>query len=136
MKLLETNWDAPQGATPVEVEYPDALIAEFVNWIRRSPAWKENPEIVERRLIVFNRKLAEHRNTVGQTSPGATVSGGSTSPAVPTGLLGRMADPAFRAEVERALKEYKMIHAKANRLAALERARAAKKARTQDAVPL
>jgi hypothetical protein len=117
MKLHETNWDAPGGAATVEVEYPDALIQDFMNWIRKTTAWLENPELVERRVRRLNGLLADHRNTVGP----------SASPVATTGLLGRMADPAFRAAVEAALREYRLIQAKVNRTAALERARAAKK---------
>ena len=121
MKLRETNWDAPGGASEVEVEYPDAPIIDLVNWLRKTSAWLENPELVERRVRRLNGLLADYRD-----SPGAAASGGTAS-AVPAGLLGRMADPVFRTAVEAALKEYRLIQAKINRTAALERARAAKK---------
>lgn len=62
MRLIETDWDAPGGASPVEVEYPDAVIAEFMNWIRRTTAWLESPELVERRVRRLNAVLMDHRN--------------------------------------------------------------------------
>jgi len=130
MRLKETDWNAPGGAAEVEVEYPDAPIVDVVNWLRRTSAWLENPELVERRVRRLNGILADHRNTVGQISPGAPASGG-----VPAGLLGRMADPSFRTAVEAALKEFKAIQGKVNRLAALELARAAKQAK-RGAVPV
>jgi hypothetical protein len=119
MRLKETNWDAPGGASEIEVEYPDAPIIDLVNWLRKTSAWLENPELVERRVRRLNGLLADYR-----ASPGAAASATS---AVPAGLLGRMADPVFRTAVEAALKEYRLIQAKINRTAALERARAAKK---------
>jgi hypothetical protein len=122
VRLKETDWDAPGGAAEVEVEYPDAPIIDLVNWLRKTSAWIENPELVERRVRRLNGILADHRNR----PPGPV---GTTPTVVPAGFLGRLADPVFRAEVERALKEYKTIQAKANRVAALERARDAKQAK-------
>lgn len=62
VKLKETDWDHPGGAMPVDVEYPAALVVEFVNWIRRTSAWLENPDIVERRLRKLNAVLMDVRN--------------------------------------------------------------------------
>ena len=62
MRLHETDWDAPGGAATVEVDYPDAMIQDLVNWLRQTTAWRENPAIVERRMLQFNRKAADHRN--------------------------------------------------------------------------
>lgn len=62
MKLQETDWDAPGGAATVERDYPNAPIADFVNWIRKTSAWRENPELVERRVRKLERELSEIRN--------------------------------------------------------------------------
>jgi hypothetical protein len=135
VRLKETNWDAPGGASDIEVDYPDAPITDLVNWLRRTSAWLENPELVERRVRRLNGQLMDYRNAVGNGVVDAAPAIQAAIDAASRGLLGRMADPAFRAEVERALKEYRAIHAKANRLAALERARDAKRAK-RDAVSL
>ena len=50
MKLTEVDWNAPGGAAEVEVDYPDAPLAEFLNWLRRTSAWHETPGRVERRI--------------------------------------------------------------------------------------
>ncbi len=127
MRLKETDWNAPGGAADVEVEYPDAPIQDLVNWLRKTSAWLENPELVERRVRRLNGVLADHRNATARAG-GNGASAAQDTPAVP-GLLGRLADPQFRAAVEAALKEYKRIAGAANRIAALERARAAKQAK-------
>ncbi len=72
MQLLETNWDAPGGAAAVPVDYPDAPIQEFVNWIRRTSAWVENPDIVERKVRKLNAVLLEHRNGTAQAEETAS----------------------------------------------------------------
>ena len=130
MRLKETDWNAPGGASEVEVEYPDAPIIDLVNWLRRTSAWIENPELVEQRVRRLNGELADFRNRPAAALPSPTVGTLSAWP----GLFARLADPEFRAKVEAALKEYKTIQAKANRLAALERARDAKAAKR--AVPV
>lgn len=64
MKLKEIDWNAPGGATEIDFEYPDAPIVEFMNWLRRTTAWRENPEIVERRVRQLNMVLMDHRNAL------------------------------------------------------------------------
>jgi len=73
MKLRETNWDAPGGAAEYEVEYPDAVIADFVNWMRKSSAWLENLELVHRRVRRLNGVLSDWRDSPMATSDGAVV---------------------------------------------------------------
>lgn len=62
MHLREYDWDAQ---LMVEVEYPDELIADFVNWLRQTKQWKESvslPETVYNRYLLFERKLTDARN--------------------------------------------------------------------------
>lgn len=127
MRLKETDWNARGGAADVEVEYPDKPIQEFVNWIRKSAAWRENPELVERKVRHLNGLLMDHRNAVaaGKVKPTETPSG------TEAWLEQYMADPKVRADVERRLKGYRADQAKANRKAALEKARAAKAAKRE-----
>lgn len=76
MKLKEVDWNAPSGATEIEVEYSDAPIQEFMNWLRRTSAWKENGELVEVRLRKLNRGLIEEKNAAqarAATPPAAAV---------------------------------------------------------------
>lgn len=73
MYLTEVDWDAPGGAANVQVEYPDDVIAEFVNWARKTTAWLENPDIMERRVRKLNRDLSEWRAARGQNLPGTVM---------------------------------------------------------------
>ena len=61
MKLQEEDWSGPTIRV-VEFDYPDELIADFMNWLRRTPTWKDRPELMERRLKVLNERLAEYKN--------------------------------------------------------------------------
>lgn len=126
MKLQEVDWNAPGGAATIEVDYPDALVQDLVNWLRRSSAWKENPELVERRMVKFNRDLAEHRNAV---ATGAKVGGQESA------WSQRLrSDPKLRDEVERGLRTVRAEEAKAHRVAGLAKARSAKRAKAARAV--
>lgn len=59
MKLKETEWtDQPRT---IEVEYPDAIVTKFVNWLRGTRAWHEDVEMVHRNVLALNRELAEYR---------------------------------------------------------------------------
>lgn len=69
MQLLETDWDAPGGATKVPYEYPNTIAEEFLNWLRQTSAWRENQEIVERRVNKLNRDLSAYRNRPRDTAP-------------------------------------------------------------------
>lgn len=62
MKLHETNWDTPSGATTIDVEYPDAIIQSFVNWMRTSKRWMDDPEMLIRRFRKMNSELMDSRN--------------------------------------------------------------------------
>lgn len=116
MKLQEIDWNNPAGASPVEVEYPDALIQEFMNWLRRTTAWKEDVSVVDRRLGALNRKLVEIKNAGGH-KPSLAVNGV---------LAELLANPESRAKIEAELKRLRELEGKANRAAALKRARDAK----------
>jgi len=61
MRLMELDWDAPGGVAERAVEYPTELGEDFLNWLRRTSAWKENPALVEHRLRRLNAALHEHR---------------------------------------------------------------------------
>jgi hypothetical protein len=61
MRLKEIDWEAPGGAAPIEIEYPDQVIADFMNWLRRTSRWKETPGEVEQMVRILNDKLRDHR---------------------------------------------------------------------------
>lgn len=92
MKLKELDWNAPGGVASIEVEYPDAPIKEFMDWLRQTPAWRENPPLVEHRLRRLNATLADilnDRNLVaaatlgGGPTPDLMLVGASTAPTPP-----------------------------------------------------
>jgi hypothetical protein len=58
MRLREWDWAHQQYVT---VDYPDDIVARFVDWLRTTSAWKENPEIVYRRFVRLNHELAATR---------------------------------------------------------------------------
>ncbi len=62
MQLRE--WDDKAGPSGgfVEIEYPDEIIKEFVDYFRTTKRWREDPEIVYARWMVFERNLTEVRN--------------------------------------------------------------------------
>ncbi len=66
MRLKE--WDDTAGPSGgyVEVEYPDSIIKEFVDYFRTTKRWREDPEIVYARWMVFERNLTEVRNQAAQ----------------------------------------------------------------------
>lgn len=80
MKLFETDWDAPGGAKQVEVDYPDAIIQGFVNWMRTTKRWLDDPEMLERRFRKMNSELAESRQRPRPIAAPATTSTPSTEP--------------------------------------------------------
>ena len=61
MRLREWDWDKQAF---VEVDYPDAPIAEFINWLRTTKAWHADPEIVHRKLLYLNKGFSEHRQSI------------------------------------------------------------------------
>ncbi len=62
MQLREWDYDAGPSGQYVEVEYPDDIIKDFVNYFRLNKQWREDPEVVYARWLVFERKLTEARN--------------------------------------------------------------------------
>lgn len=127
MNLKETDWDAPGGAAEYLVAYPNAPIADFVDWVRKTSAWVENPELMERRVRRLNGVLLDWRS---QPRPE-----GESVPVEAPSLDGI----DWKAKYEAVAGELQAIHAKAadaraNRLAALDRAReatAVKKAKAE-----
>ena len=87
MKVKHWNWNAQRYD---EVEYPDAMVQEFVEWFLHTTAWPENPELVERRVRKFKQDMAEYRS---QPAPEPVL-----PPAASTGP-----DPA---DVERAVERH------------------------------
>lgn len=61
MRLKEEDWANPNGVSDVLVEYPESLIAPFMDWIRKTRAWAEDPERVEMRVRKLNRDLMDWR---------------------------------------------------------------------------
>jgi hypothetical protein len=62
VQLREWDHDAGPSGQYVEVEYPDDIIKGFVNYFRVTKQWREDPELVYARWLVFERKLTEARN--------------------------------------------------------------------------
>lgn len=137
MKLKETFWDAPGGAAEIEVEYPDAPIKDFMDWLRKTSAWLENPELVHRRLRRLNGVLADWRNRpVAATVTAEVGMMVKAEPMVapeyqygvsPLELHGAAMDAAVR-EAEEAQKAERAAHLKAARQANMAKARATAKA--------
>jgi hypothetical protein len=61
MRLSEWNWDAQNFE---HVDYPDAPIVEFLNWLRTTKAWHADPEAVHRKLRKLNQLFADHRQAL------------------------------------------------------------------------
>ena len=62
MLLKEWNWNAQRYD---EVEYPDELVKEFVDWLRVNKQWRESSDPgrdVYTRFRRFEDRLADHRN--------------------------------------------------------------------------
>lgn len=72
MQLIEKDWDNPGGCGTRLVDYPDSMVQELVNWLRQTSAWKENPEMVERKMIQFDRKAVEWRTAQANSSTSDT----------------------------------------------------------------
>jgi len=63
MKLQEKDWEAPGGVCVIDVEYPDAPIAEFVNWVRQNgKSWEFDIDRLYLRLHKLNETLLDLRN--------------------------------------------------------------------------
>lgn len=61
MKLREWDWDKQVF---IEVEYPDAPVMEFVNFIRTTKAWVQDPERMHRAVLKMDKALGEHRQAI------------------------------------------------------------------------
>ena len=71
MQLREWDHDAGPSGRYVEVEYPDEIVKKFVNYFRLNKQWREDPELVYARWLVFERELTEARNQAAkQTADG------------------------------------------------------------------
>ena len=62
MQLREWDHEAGPSGSYVEVEYPDEIVKKFVNYFRLNKQWREDPELVYARWLVFERELTEARN--------------------------------------------------------------------------
>ncbi|KKN06682.1 hypothetical protein LCGC14_1074790 [marine sediment metagenome] len=62
MQLREWDYEAGPSGRYVEVEYPDDIIKGFVDYLRNTKQWRENPEVVYARWLVLERQLTEARN--------------------------------------------------------------------------
>ena len=59
MKLKSWDWENERYE---EVEYPDEIIQEFVNFMRLNKQWIERLEIMYNRFLAFQRDLTDVRN--------------------------------------------------------------------------
>ena len=66
MQLREWDHNAGPSGGYVEVEYPDSIIKEFVDYFRVNKAWREDPEIIYARWLKFERDLTEVHNQAAQ----------------------------------------------------------------------
>ena len=58
MKLRTWNWDLQRYEF---VEYPDEPIAQFMDFLRSTKSWHEEPELVHRRLRKLELELSAYR---------------------------------------------------------------------------
>lgn len=67
MKLREWDWNAQDW---VEVEYPDRIIAEFVEFFRNTQMWKEDDtaQVVFDRYQKLHNDLTDYRNDVARAA--------------------------------------------------------------------
>lgn len=66
MHLREWDYNAGPSGGWVEVEYPDEPIKKFVDYLRVSKQWREDPELVYRRWMQFERELTDVRNAAAR----------------------------------------------------------------------
>lgn len=59
--LREWDFEVGQAGAFVDRAYPAKVIAEFVNWLRETKAWWEDVEMVHRKVVRLNQRLAELR---------------------------------------------------------------------------
>lgn len=61
MLLKEWDWDLQNY---VEIDYPDALVKGFIDFLRTTKSWQVDGEIVHRRLLKLNVEFGKHRQTL------------------------------------------------------------------------
>lgn len=88
MKLKDYDWDK-QGY--VEHEYPEAPIAEFVNFFRTTKAWIQDPQRVDRQVRLLERALNTFREEQRLAAAATAVAMTTPEPAPPPKKGGRRA---------------------------------------------
>lgn len=135
MKLQDTDWsNARTGARLVDVEYPDDIIQRFVNWLWTTKQWRENPEAVYNRFRRMQDELVEWKQkhpkgAVPVEADARASEAWSDAPFGEAWLRKQLQQPTVAETLERMLKEQRAEKAKANRKAALDKARQAKRAK-------
>lgn len=61
VQLREVDWDNPNGGHKL-VEYSAKPVEAFIDWLRTTSQWKENPERVYDRFMRLQRDLTDERN--------------------------------------------------------------------------
>ncbi len=62
MKLREWDFDEGDSGSWVEVEYPDKIIQDFMNFTLNNRQWPEQLEIMYNRFLRLKRELTEAHN--------------------------------------------------------------------------
>ena len=71
MQLREWNYELGPSGGFDQVDYPDELIAPFVEFFRKTSLWHNNMDVIEEKVLTLQRKLTEHRNKVSQAAADA-----------------------------------------------------------------
>ena len=61
MKIPRWDWNLQAF---VEDEYPDTMFTPFLTWILTTKAWVEYPDLVNSKVLVLQRQMAEYRTPV------------------------------------------------------------------------
>lgn len=61
--LKDWDWDR-EGY--VVTDYPAAPAIEFIDWLRTTKAWHNDPEMVHRRVKQLNERFSAHRQTLAE----------------------------------------------------------------------
>jgi hypothetical protein len=69
VKLREWDFNAANQGAYAEVDYPEAIVKEFVDWFRNTRQWRESPEMVYARWLKFERELTDFRNSGEPADP-------------------------------------------------------------------
>lgn len=62
MKLKEWSYEHGESGGWVYPDYPDEIIQKFIEYFRITKRWREDPELVFQRWLVFERELTEAKN--------------------------------------------------------------------------